>query len=121
MKLTKEELDKLKFVAHDLQRVWLANEDELRAITFMSGIRSTQVLALLAKRIIDKRNPSVLSGKTQPPQTDLKDSRKTAEQFYREWAGWGETDYLAKQPMDPEDLFDLMDRYADQKYNGVKI
>lgn len=42
--------------------------------------------------------------------------KKTAEQFYRDWAGWGEKDYLAEQRVNPSDLFGLMDAYADQKY-----
>lgn len=55
MKLTERELEELKLLAHDLQKVWLENEAGLRSITNVVGIRSTQVLALLAKQIIDKR------------------------------------------------------------------
>jgi len=157
MKLTKEELEELKLLAYDLQKVWLENEAGLRSITNVVGIRSTQVLALLAKQVIDKRNHLafsekiwVVNNRDRPTKDGVyttinssgdtvtnmfdkgnwqildgnpvvkwlrEDSRKTAEQFYRDDIGLPSVSSISgNMVIDSVRLFALMDAYADQKY-----
>ncbi len=53
--LTREELQELRNAQDLLQSVWEANEYTLKTLKNDSGIRSTQILAIIAAEIISKR------------------------------------------------------------------